>query len=176
MINLIIENSGPQDFPEELTTLLENNFKENREIWYFFGEAFWPKNRKETHQRFMALPEGSNIICDHTFDGYQQVELMIDLLSEFKRIGKKVNVYIYNPCLDVNFKEFIEGRFSSIEPEEIENDYELRKEFKRDMNKKFFDILEYHEVYQMERSRSRLLLGDDLIKMTRDVIMAADIR
>lgn len=149
--NLVLNNYHLMDMEKEFKDFLKKNFTENQEIWAHFQEAFWPENRKETINKFLSLKTDDNVLCRTVFDGYQQLELMVNLLSELKKQKIKLNVYISNPCLVKNFKDYLDKYESDITPntQEYDDDPDLREKFKLDMNKKFLDVLSYHKIYEL---------------------------
>lgn len=153
---LVLENGFIIDIPEELTRYLERN-KIDWE-WYDMRRKFWPENREETFRFFAGLPEGQMLICHTVFDGYQQLELMIELLHKLK--DKKFTFKIMQGCLCDNLLRFLAKEESSITPRELESkleedlsDKECRAvyqqiyDFKKDMNKKFEEVLAAHDIY-----------------------------
>jgi hypothetical protein len=172
-MNLVIDNDGPQDFPETLTKILEHNFKEEREIWYWFNEAFWPENESVTIKKFMDLKEGSNIICEHTFVDYQQMELLINLLYKFKKVNKPISLYIYNPILPEILKDYIDKYECDFSPKDLGDESDSsNKKFKEEMNSRLYDVIEYHSVYQMtRRCQFKDGIESGLVKITKDLFV-----
>lgn len=154
MKNLVIENDCKQDIPRQLIRLLENEprFKDGQEFWTQFKESFWPKNREETMKRFMELTEDDNVLCQTVFVDWMQLELVAELLCKLKSIGKKINFHILvYPSLEEQVKEYLGEYESDIAPdtEEYNDSYALREQFKKEMNQKLLDAIEYHNVYDL---------------------------
>lgn len=149
MRTLIIENQHEIDIPEELQRLMGVAFKEGRELWCHFHEAFWPENRKETLGRLMQLKTNDVIVCQHVFDGYQQLELMSEVLNKLTELGEKIDVYIVHPTLDEELNDFLDKYESSITPdtEEYDDDPDLRQAFKKSQNDKVISAVKNHRIF-----------------------------
>ena len=156
---LVLENGFIIDIPEELTRYLERN-KINWE-WYDMREKFWPENREETFKFFAGLPEGQELYCHTVFDGYQQLELVIQLLHKLK--DKKFTFKIMHGCLCDDLLKFLAKDESSITPKELEKrleedltDKECDKiykkiyAFKKEINKQFEEVLSAHNIYWLK--------------------------
>ncbi len=147
MKTILLENGFPIDIPEELIHYCERN-----NIDYEYKDArflFWKENRADTIKFFSELPVGQKLICSTVFDGFAQLELFIELFYGLKH--KKFEFKIMNPSLCNNLMEFYDYYESSICPEtdEYNDDPKLRTEFKLQINKKFEEVLEYHNIYQI---------------------------
>lgn len=177
---LVLENGFIIDIPEELTRYLERN-KVDWE-WYDMRQKFWPENREETFKFFAGLPEGQVLMCHTVFDGYQQLELMIQLL--YKLRNKKFTFKIMQGCLCDNLLKFLAEEESSITPkellkeleldltdEEAEGIYEKIYDFKKEMNKKFEDVLASHNISWLKEYGEEIPLKsiDDLNKNKYDI-------
>ena len=79
---IVLENGFIIDIPEELIRYLEKN--KIQWDWYDMRGKFWPENQKATVGFFTDLPKGQLLICSTVFDGYQQLELMIQLLYKLR--------------------------------------------------------------------------------------------
>jgi hypothetical protein len=156
MKTIVLENGFERDIPKELTRYLERNKIEWE--WFDMRQRFWPENRKETMMHFSNLPVGQEFICNTVFDGFQQLELMIELLHKLR--DKKFTLKIQHPCLPKNLLEFYEETESSITPdtlekkvedaassEETKEAYKKIKAYKESMNRKFREVLKYHNIY-----------------------------
>ena len=166
---LVLENGFVIDIPKELIRFLDRG-KVDWE-WYDMREKFWPENRKETVKYFTGLPEGQVLICHTVFDGYQQLELMIELLHKLKE--KKFTFKIMQGMLCNNLLKFLKEETSSITPKEYDKElerddltdeecdaiYEKTYEFKRQMNKKFEEVLAAHEVYWIKSHGEQIRLS-----------------
>lgn len=169
MKNLILENHGEIDLPEEIKDILEEGmFAEDREYWYWFFDAFYPENRENTMKRFMSLEEGGNIVCQTVFDGWMQLELVVELLVKLKELNKKVNFHIFvYSGLGSEIQEYLDEYESELVPntEEYNDDWKLRREFKQGMNEKLREVLEYHNIYDLSNlyhyDETKLLTVDD---------------
>jgi hypothetical protein len=142
------------DIPEELIRWLDRNGVENRELWTHFKQSFWPENRKATLERFAAITPEDNVYCATVFDGWMQLELMIEMLHGFIAKGKKINFHVMvAPDLHHHIKEYLEEYESELTPDtdEYDNDYKLRREFKNEMNKKLFEVIKFHNICDLER-------------------------
>lgn len=154
---LILENGFEQDIPDELIEYLDDG--KIQWYWYDMRQKFWPENRDTTAKFFATLPEGQLIACHTVFEDYQQLELMIELLH--KLMHKKFTVKIMHGCLAEELMDFFQKEDSSIPPRElekplfaedstsneIEQAYKKLKRFKKEMNIKFLEVLEAHEIY-----------------------------
>lgn len=171
MKNLVLNNYHEIDMEKSLRKFLTTNFTENQEIWCHFQTAFWPENRKETKKRFFALESNDNVICRTVFLTWQQLELMILLLSELKKKKIKLNVYISYPDLAENLSKYYNDYESSICPntKKYDDDPELREQFKKNMNKVFFDMLEYHNVYELSTYHDHILIKSKDIKINEEL-------
>lgn len=172
---LVLENGFVQDIPKQLIRYLDREKIEWE--WYDMRTRFWPENREATFTFFSELPEGQELICNTTFDGYAQLELMIELLYKLRH--KHFTFKIEHGCLCDGLLEFLNEKESSISPreldkalegdltdEECDEVYEKLYQFKRDMNQKFFDVLQAHEVYWISR---RFDTGIGLLKTLEDI-------
>lgn len=138
------------DIPRSLQFILEKKFKENREYWTYFKEAFWPENRKDTIERLSKLTPSDNLICQTVFDGFLQLELIIELLHSFIKKDIKINFYILvGPNLVYNLEEYYEDNESRLCPENAT--WDDQKKFKKKMNEKLLEVLDYHNIYDMKR-------------------------
>jgi hypothetical protein len=154
MKNLILENDCEQDIPEELMELIENEsiFSDGQEFWTQFKESFWPENREETMRRFMELNEDDNVLCQTVFVDWMQLELVVELLCKLKSIGKKINFHILvYPSLEEQIKEYLDEYESDITPDtdEYDDSPSLRTQFKKEMNQKLLEAIEYHNIYDL---------------------------
>ncbi len=151
MKNLVLNNHHPQDQDKRFAKFLETHFTENQEIWDHFEDAFWAENEKETIKRFSSLKTGDNILCHTVFVDYQQLELMILLLYGFVEKGIKINVYISCYQLVEELNDCFNEYESSICPDtkEYDDDYELRRKFKKDINEKMLKSLDFHNIYEL---------------------------
>jgi hypothetical protein len=154
---IVLENGFEQDIPDSLIQYLDKNKIE----WVLFDmrERFWKENKSETVKFFSNLPEGQVLLCHTVFDGFQQLELMIELLFALKH--KKFTFKIMHGCLSEDLIEFYENEESSITPKEIEAElekgdlsdaecdaiYEKSYAFKKQMNEKFLEVLKCHNIY-----------------------------
>lgn len=164
MKNLILENDNEFDgIPDRLKYILEDQFLENREFWFSFRTAFWPKEREETMKRFASLESGDNIICQTVFDGWMQLELVVELLLKLKVMDKKINFYIVIPDLHENIQDYFDEYESELTPntEEYNDSPKLRREFKKQMDQKMVDVLEYHSIYNLYRRDSKKMMVKD---------------
>lgn len=176
---LVLENGFIIDIPEELIRYLKRN-QINWE-WYDMRQKFWPENRKTTFEFFANLPTGQLLICNTVFDGYQQLELMIQLLHKFK--SKNFTFKIMQGCLCNNLLDFLAEDESSITPKELEKElekdltdkecdaiYEKIYEFKRNINKQFEEVLQAHNIYWIKPHGEDILLKtiDDINKNKYD--------
>jgi hypothetical protein len=154
MKNLVLENDCEIDIPEELQEILKFKFKEGRELWTQFKCAYWPENRKETLKRLSELTPEDNLICQTVFVDWQQLEILTNVLYDFKKLKKKINFYIHvAPGLNYHIKEYLDDYKSDICPdtEEYNDSPKLRDKFKKSMNKKMLSVLDYHNVYDLHR-------------------------
>jgi hypothetical protein len=153
---IVLENGQHQEIPEELIQYLDRNKIEWEHINMI--ARFWPENRKNTFEMFSNYPEGQVFICNTVFDGFQQLELMVELLHKLK--DKKFIIKIQHPCLPKNLMEFYDEIESSITPDELELEmsgafdsdesrevFKKIKAFKQNMNQKFEDVLKFHDIY-----------------------------
>jgi hypothetical protein len=153
---LVLENGFVIDIPKELINYLKY---ENIEWdWYDTRFSFWKENRKATMKFFSELPIGKRIYCYTCFDGFQQLELFIQLLYKFKE--KKFTFKIMHGCLAEDLLKFFDERESTITPDEIEKELdnadtdaefkaanEKVKAFKKQMNEMFLEVLSFHNIY-----------------------------
>ncbi|HMY42151.1 MAG TPA: hypothetical protein PLW92_03750 [Chitinophagales bacterium] len=177
---LVLENGFVIDIPEELIRYLDRN--KIKWEWYDMREKFWQENREETFKFFAGLPEGQELYCHTVFDGYQQLELMIQLL--YKLRNKKFTFKIMQGCLCDNLLKFLAEEESSITPKELEKRledddlsnkdcdeiYERIYAFKKEMNKKFEEVLSSHNIFWLKSFGQEIPLRsiDDLHKNKYD--------
>lgn len=178
---LVLENGMIIDIPEELIKFLDRNKIEWE--WFDMRRRFFPENRKKTLEFFSNLPEGQVLICSTVFDGYQQLELMIQLLHKLKK--KKFVFKIMQGCLCDNLLKFLAEEESSITPKEFNREleqenlteaecdaiYEKIYSFKKEINKQFEEILSSHEVYWIESHGEEVRLNsiEDIEKNKYDL-------
>lgn len=144
---IVLEHGFEQDIPDDLIEYLD----EHKIDWQWFDmrERFWPKNRQSTFSFFAALPEGTEIYTHHVFVDYIYLEMMINFLHVLK--DKKFKVHIMNYSLCENLVKYYEAYESDITPntDEYNDSPKLRTEFKLEMNKKFIDVLQWHQLYHL---------------------------
>lgn len=172
MKNLVLNNYHEQDMEKDFRAFLKNNFTENQEIWLHFQTAFWPENREASFTRFLSLKSGDNILCRTVFDGYGQLELMVNLLCELKKYSKKLNIYISHPSLAKEIKKYLDKSESELTPQtDWYNDSYIRREkFKKTANKKLLEAISFHNVYQLTQYVSTDLIGKPKRIITADLI------
>lgn len=153
---LVLENGFVIDIPEELIRYLEAGKIEWD--WYDTRFSFWKENREETMKFFSELPVGKHIYCHTTFNGFQQLELFIQLLYKFKE--KNFTFKIMHGCLAEDLLGFFDEEESTITPDEIEKEMddadtnakfsaanEKVRAFKKQMNEMFLEVLSCHNIY-----------------------------
>lgn len=181
MKTLVLENGMIIDIPKELIKFLDRNKIEWE--WFDMRRRFFPENRKKTLEFFSNLPEGQVLICSTVFDGYQQLELMIQLLHKLKK--KKFVFKIMQDCLCDNLLKFLAEEESSITPKEFNREleqenltkaecdaiYEKIYSFKKEINKQFEEILSSHEVYWIKSHGEEVRLNsiEDIEKNKYDL-------
>jgi hypothetical protein len=131
----------PIDIPEELLSYLKERNVEWE--WFDMRERFWPENRKETFKIFSDFPVGQVFYCNTTFDGFQQLELMIELF--YKLIDKKFTLKIDHGCLDKDLLEFYSEKRSTLVPSDASA--KENSGYKKIMNRKFLDVLKAHDIW-----------------------------
>lgn len=150
MRTILIESGFERDIPKELYRYME---RKNIVGWEFYDirQKFWPENREETFKFFSSLPKESILIANHTFVDFVLLELFIILLDKLK--DKIFTIKFQNPILCNHLLEFYEKEYSSITPKEIEEleDYNKEKEFKQEMNQKFIEVLQSHNIYWAQK-------------------------
>jgi hypothetical protein len=153
---LVLENGFEIDIPEELIEYLN----ENKIKWQWVDTRFlfWKENRVSTVKYFSELPDNQLLICSTVFDGYQQLELFIQLL--FKLKDKNFTFKIMHSFLCDDLIKFYEHYESSITPytKEYDDSPKKREEFKQQMNNKFLEVLKSHNIYWIERFGDEILL------------------
>lgn len=154
MKNLVLNNFTQHEMDEELKSILEKKFIENREIWYQFQTGFYPENREATIARFLQLEKGDNIVCQTTFLDYQQLELIAILLTDGK-MPAGLNIYICRPDLKEDLQEYFDKLESDITPEsdKYNDSPPLRRAFKETMNNIVKATLVKHNVFHLSRHR-----------------------
>lgn len=171
---ILLENGFDIDVPKELKDYLIDEGTS----WDHYDTrfSFWKENRAKTFDFFNNLPESQYLICSTCFDGYQQLELFVELFHKLKH--KKFKFKIMHPSLCNDFIDFLAERESSITPDELEKKLEEDlstveitkvlnkiKDFKLQMNQKFFEVLEHHDIYQLSWGEELLLKNkEDLDK------------
>lgn len=173
---IVLENGFERDIPKSLISYLENNKIEWKH--YDMRQRFWKENKAKTVKFFSSLPEGQVLLCHTVFDGFEQLELMIELLYSLRH--KKFTFKIMHGCLAQDLLEFYENETSSITPKEIDDEldkddlsdaecdaiYEKTYAFKREMNEKFLEVLKCHDIYWI-RWEEFLFKNLDDIKKTK---------
>lgn len=142
---LLLENGFEIDIPKEFIRYLEKNKIEW--TWYDTRFSFWKENREATIKFFSELPKGQLIVCSTVFDGYQQLELFINLLHSLPE--KEFTFKIMHGCLAEDLLKWYDDYESSITPNTEEYNYDptKRKKFKEEMNRKFREVLKTHKIY-----------------------------
>jgi len=168
MKNIILENWGMQDIPDDLENILKYQFQENREYWTQFEWAFHKENREETLKRLATFESGDNIICQTTLTSWWQFELMIELFYSFIEKNIKLNFYI-----------FIYGQFRNHIGRYIVEDFgrfKTKEKKERNQNiKKLYAVLKFHNIIEMDYE-TRWKAKDDrfkdhLIRVTKKMIL-----
>ena len=170
---IVLENGFKIDIPEELIEYL----KEEEVEWELYDTrfSFWKENREDTLKFFSQLPTGQTFYCHTVFDGFQQLELFIQLLYKLKE--KNFTFKIMHGNLAEDLQEFLEERESSITPNELEAELnnatsdadfktvnEKIKAFKKQMNEMFLEVLSSHNIYWVSYKEYLLKSLDDIIK------------
>lgn len=177
---IVLENGDKRDIPTDILRYL----KSNNMPWCLFDmrKRFWPENREKTIKYFMALPVGQVFIAHHVFEDFQQLELLTELFHKLK--DRKFKFIIDNACLAEYLLEFLDETESSITPKELEEKRDNSRsdkgfyaadkkiqEYKEQMNQKFLDVLQWHEIIWMYGDANgddvRLTSKEDLIKYNR---------
>lgn len=141
MKTLILENDWERDIPSVVKKVLEYQFLDSeKELWERFQVAYWSENREETIKRFTSLNSGDNLICGTVFLDYQQVEIMIKILSLLKEKGIKLNFYIF--AQDTVRKSLAHFIFRPIVYVE---DKKPHKKYVEQMK----EVLDYHNIYEL---------------------------
>jgi len=154
---LILEHGGSYELEEESIKYVEKRLNKS---WEYFDlrERFWPKNRKSTFDFFASLKENQIIAAKTVFADFIQLEMFIEMLHKLK--DKHFTVYLFNPILPDKLLIFLKEKESSITPPELEKQLEEEEitdeegdevykkiyAFKKEMNKKFFEVLTYHTI------------------------------
>lgn len=146
---IVLENGFEIDIPK---TLIE--YLRRRDIdwqWYDMRQRFWTENREETLKYFSELPKHQLLVCSTVFDGYQQLELMVQLLYKLKH--KNFTFKIMNGFLCNDLVKFYEYCESSICPNtKTYNDSpDKREKFKQNINKQFIEVLQAHNIFQIQK-------------------------
>jgi len=170
---IVLENGFEIDIPEELIDYM--NYQKIEYQCYDMRERFWKENRESTFKFFSELPEGQLLMCHTTFEDFQQLELIIQLLHKLKH--KHFKFMIMHGCLAEDLLKFYEETESSITPSEFEKQlegeltdeevyaiYDNIHAFKTQMNEKFLEVLEVHEVYWIGGFKDYLLNNMEDIK------------
>lgn len=147
---IVLENGFIIDIPNEMKEYLKTHKIEWE--WYDTRFSFWKENREATVKYFSNLPKGQLLICSTVFDGFQQLELFINLLHKLK--DKNFSFKIMHGCLCNDFIDFLDEYESSITPKELDDYPDKREDFKKEMNQKFFEVLQYHNIYWLDRFSS----------------------
>lgn len=159
---IVLENGFKMDIPEGLTSYLHEEGIEWK--WYDMRERFWPENREETIKYFSSLPIGQKLYCHTTFDGWQQLELMIQLLYKLKE--KKFELHIMNPSLCNNLRKFLEESESSICPntKEYNDSPKKREKLKNEVVLQFYTVMNTHKIFWLNYHRDiQLRTMEDII-------------
>jgi hypothetical protein len=141
---IVLENGFKQDIPDELIEYLEDEGIKWK--WYDTRFSFWKENRAKTIKFFSDLPVAQMLVCHTVFDGYQQLELFINLLHSLRE--KNFTFKIMHGCLAEDLYKWYDKYESSLTPDtpEYNDDPEKRAIFKREMNKKFREVLAAHKI------------------------------
>lgn len=155
---LLLENGFEIDIPEELITYLRR--AEIKWEWYDTRFSFWKENRESTMKFFSDLPKGKLLVCHTVFDGYQQLELFINLLFSLKE--KQFTFKIMHGCLCEDLETWYDKTESSITPDtkEYNDSYRKREKFKKEMNKKLLSVLSSHKIIWVRRYEMEVHLKD----------------
>ena len=143
----VLENGFEQDIPSSLIKYLVRHEIDCE--WYDMRQRFWPEKTKATFKFFSGLPTGTEFYIHTVFDGFAQLDLMVELLHKLQ--NKRFSIHIMNPSLCENFVDFYEQYNSEITPDtdEYNDSADLREQFKADINTKFEQVLTYHKLIQL---------------------------
>lgn len=77
--------------------------------------------------------------------------------------GKKINFYIVIPDLKENIQDYFDEYESELTPntEKYNDSPSLRREFKKQMDQKMIEALDYHSIYNLYRRESKQMLSKD---------------
>ena len=169
---IILENGNEFDMPSKLKRYLDSN-KIEWEL-YDMRQRFWPENEKETIKFFSELPKNQEFILETVFNGFQQLELMIELL--YKLRNKEFTIKILHPCLFENLVTWLKTKESEITPKELEKPlYDMSREysdeeldetyekiyaFKSELIQKFSWVLSSHNISWVGRFDGDILIKD----------------
>jgi len=156
MKTIILENGFEVDIPERLQRYLKS-FNIDYTLLNT-SELFYPENLTSTLQKFNQFPDGQEFLCDTCFYYSYQLERGIQLLHSLKDKNFKIQFISYSiPSIFLKYlkeqesgitpKELFYLLDSSSSKEEYEEKYSKIEDFKREMNKKFFEVLQYHRIY-----------------------------
>lgn len=141
---ILLENGFDIDIPKELIELLKR--KKIAWEWKDARFLFWKENREATIKYFTELPEGQNLICSTVFDGYAQLELFINLFHSL--LHKKFTFKIMHGNLANDLAKWFDNDEADITPntDEYNDSWKKRVQFKKDLNKKFREVLKAHRI------------------------------
>lgn len=175
---LVLENGFKIDIPKQLINYLKE--EKVKWDWYDTRFSFWKENREATMKFFSELPIGKRIYCHTCFNGFQQLELFIQLLYKFKE--KQFTFKIMHGCLAEDLLKFYDKDESSITPKEIENELDnastdaefnaanaKEKAFKNKMNEMFLAVLSSHNIYWIKWHEEYLLKNLEDVKKANDM-------
>lgn len=146
---LLLENGFEIDIPEELITYLKRADIEWE--WYDTRFSFWKENRAETKKFFSELPKGKLLVCMTVFDGFQQLELFINLLHSLPE--KEFTFKIMHGCLAEDLLKWYDDYESSLTPstKEYNDSPAKRRGFKKEANRRFLEVLKLHKIIWVRR-------------------------
>lgn len=139
---IVLENGFERDIPKSLLKYMKRGDIEFTH--YDMRKRFWPENREETLKFFSNLPEGQLFCLSTVFDGFMQLELMIQLLTKLK--DKKFEIRMSTYSLPHAFVEYLDEPRSELVDEDDELSYQEELDFKLAMNKDFENILVNHKI------------------------------
>lgn len=162
---LILENEGLDGIPKNLINYCDRNNIE----WEFYDmrERFWPENRQTTVNYFKYLPDGQKLLCHTVFDGYDQLELMIQLLYSIK--DRKFEIGIMNNYLTQEISDWFDRNTADSTPGELQKHFnihgddeswELIVNYKKDLNEKFKQVLAHHKIMWIHLHEKDIHLKD----------------
>jgi len=170
---LVLENGFKSEIEDKVLRYLDS--KELEWEHYDSRFSFWKENKVATYEFFANLADEKEMICATVFDGFQQLELFIELFYALKHKNFTFKIIFWG--LEEELLDWYNSRESTITPKELDDrlceddltidetklTYDKIYAFKAEMNEKLLEVLKAHTIISLEgRKECVLRTMDDI--------------